>query len=399
MTYIEFFDKEDSENVCSCLSYIPNRVIFVGSDSDVMQRSISRYEAMFEKRGISVDFSCRTVQKRNMSAVLSVLEEIVEHNEDCVFDLTGGDEVYIFAVGMVMERHKGKNIQAHKFYLENGKIVDCDMDGKTVYKDAPMLSVRENISIYGGVATSASAFPDRKEAADDILTLWSYCSELGRAWNSRVSLLEDLDGVGKKSNSALSFDVPKNRIPTQLLDRDREFLEELKCRGLLTRFEMEHGNLGLTYKNSFVKRCLAKAGNVLELYVCYAAARAAECDGTPCYNDVKTGVVIDWDGRPKGGNDTENEIDVIMMHGTVPVFVSCKNGFVETEELYKLNSVAERFGGKYAKKAIVTATLERDSEFGHYFRHRARDMNIACIDNVREISVEKLSARLANLWR
>ncbi len=397
MTYIEFFDKEASENICSCLSYLPKRVIFIGSDDDVMQRSVARYKALFEKRGESVEFLCRPVPKRNMSAVLATLEDIVNKYESCVFDLTGGDEVYIFAVGAIMERHKDKGLQAHKFYLENGKIVDCDMDGKTVYKTAPTLSVRENISIYGGVATSASSFPDGAE--EDMAELWDICRELGRAWNSRVSFVEDLDGAGKKSDAALTVTVSKNRLTTQMLDKDRDFLEELRRRGLLTRLEIQKGEIALKFKNAFVKRCLAKAGNVLELYVCHAAKRAAERDGSPCYNDVKTGVIIDWDGRAKSRNDTENEIDVLMMHGTVPVFISCKNGFVETDELYKLNAVAERFGGKYAKKAIVTATLERDSEFGTYFRRRAFDMGIECIDNVREISLEKLSARLANLWR
>ncbi len=399
MTYIEFFDKEDSENVCSCLSRMPDRIVFVGNDSNVMQRAVERYRRLFENRGLKAEFICKSVPKRNVSQVLAALNEIVEKYDDCVFDLTGGDEVYIYAVGRVMERHKDKHLQAHKFYLENGKIVDCDMDGETVYLDAPTLSVRENISIYGGSATRASSFPKGEEAAAEMAALWSYCRELGRTWNTRVSFLEELDGYGKKSDSSLTVTVAKNRIATQMLDRDREFLEELRKRGLLTRFEMKDGNIILSYKSAFVKRCLAKAGNVLELYVCHAAELAAERDGNPCYNDVKTGVIIDWDGRARHRNDTENEIDVLMMRGTVPVFISCKNGFVETDELYKLNAVAERFGGKYAKKAIVTATLEKGGEFGEYFRSRARDMGIDCIDNVREISLQKLSDRLANLWR
>ena len=45
----------------------------------------------------------------------------------------------------------------------------------------------------------------------------------------------------------------------------------------------------------------------------------------------------------------ENEVDLILLHSTVPVFVSCKNRFVSSDELYKLDSVSRRFGGKYAK--------------------------------------------------
>ena len=34
MTYIEFFDKNASENICACLSCAPDRVILLGEISD-----------------------------------------------------------------------------------------------------------------------------------------------------------------------------------------------------------------------------------------------------------------------------------------------------------------------------------------------------------------------------
>ena len=30
MTYIEFFDKIASENICACLTYVPDRVVYIG---------------------------------------------------------------------------------------------------------------------------------------------------------------------------------------------------------------------------------------------------------------------------------------------------------------------------------------------------------------------------------
>lgn len=82
------------------------------------------------------------------------------------------------------------------------------------------------------------------------------------------------------------------------------------------------------------------------------ALEEKENDGTKTYNDVMNGVYIDWDGdisMGRYGYDTENEIDVIIMHSIVSVFALCKNGYVDKDELYKLNAVATRFGGKYAK--------------------------------------------------
>ena len=78
-------------------------------------------------------------------------------------------------------------------------------------------------------------------------------------------------------------------------------------------------------------------------------------------------------------SDTENESDGVMMRGMVPVFISCKNGYIDREELYKLNVVANRFGGKYAKKVLFATSLD-DSDYSQFLRQRAKDMGIKVIE-------------------
>ena len=65
------------------------------------------------------------------------------------------------------------------------------------------------------------------------------------------------------------------------------------------------------------------------------------------YNDALNGVVIDWDGvchdeRKEHIYDTENEVDVIVMHDAVPVFISCKAGSVSTSALNEIKTLASR---------------------------------------------------------
>jgi hypothetical protein len=86
------------------------------------------------------------------------------------------------------------------------------------------------------------------------------------------------------------------------------------------------------------------------------------------------------------------------MHGVVPVFVSCKNGQVTPEELYKLNTVAERFGGRYAKKVLVAPALDSLGETGKYVRRRAKEMHIKILDDVYDISDDELRRQIASLW-
>lgn len=88
------------------------------------------------------------------------------------------------------------------------------------------------------------------------------------------------------------------------------------------------------------------------------------------------------------------------MKGLVPIFISCKNGYVDETELYKLNTVAERFGGPYAQKVLVATYFGKNTVDGHkYFVQRAKDMRIQLIENVHELSEEAFSKKIKNiLW-
>lgn len=129
------------------------------------------------------------------------------------------------------------------------------------------------------------------------------------------------------------------------------------------------------------------------------AAGLLDENAIPVY-DALNGVVIDWDGElhDEPAFETKNEIDVLLMHDIVPVFISCKNGIVTSDELYKLNTVAERFGGPFAKKILVTTAIDLIGESGLYIRQRAKDMNIRLIDNVQEINDNELAKTLKTLW-
>lgn len=46
------------------------------------------------------------------------------------FDLTGGDELAMAAIGIVYDRHKDKGIKLHQYNIRTGVVYDCDMDGR-----------------------------------------------------------------------------------------------------------------------------------------------------------------------------------------------------------------------------------------------------------------------------
>ena len=86
------------------------------------------------------------------------------------------------------------------------------------------------------------------------------------------------------------------------------------------------------------------------------------------------------------------------MKDSIPIFISCKNGNFDVDELYKLNTVAERFGSGYAKKVLIASELDKLGYKAEYIRARAEDMRIRLIEDVDRMEDAELDRLLRSLW-
>ena len=119
MTYIEFFDETSTENICACLTNVPERVVLMGNKFKIMKKYAEIYKKMLKKRGHDVEFVCRTINRNNLSNIVEELVKVIETNDDCVIGLTGGEELSLVAAGIVYERYKDRKLQMHKFSIRN----------------------------------------------------------------------------------------------------------------------------------------------------------------------------------------------------------------------------------------------------------------------------------------
>ena len=149
MTIIEFFDKASIENIAGALLCEPKQVILIGDKRKQLERTKSLYQSILVKNNIPTEISYRSVNKNNLQDIISTLEQVTENCEDCVFDLTGGEELYLVAVGTIMERYKGR-VQCHRFNFRNDALNDCDADGNVCASKSFDISIEDNINIYGG---------------------------------------------------------------------------------------------------------------------------------------------------------------------------------------------------------------------------------------------------------
>lgn len=398
MTYIEFFDRNSIENIFSSLAANPERVILVGSNRKILAKYAAIYKEILSEKGKNIEFLCRSVNRNSLHSTIEVFSEIVNTYDNCVFDLSGGDEIFLAASGMIRERYDDKGVRLHRFNIKSNSVTECDCNGVKVHRKAvPSFSVEDNIRVYGGRVMDAQLGFFGENFTDgfkkDICDMWDICKKDVSAWNRQINFLEALEAKRLPCGNGLTTFLDKEGFSSVSKKYiNEEIIKALVEKGLLKKFYENNGTLEVVYKNPDIKKCLTKAGLALELKI---TATAQKLD---LYGDVKNGVQIDWDGRTSSdGYDTENEIDVMMMCGVLPVFVSCKNGLVEMEELYKLSSVAHRFGGKYAKKVLVATALGKTGETAHYIRQRAQDMNIILLENIQNLTEKELEKALASL--
>ena len=153
--------------------------------------------------------------------------------------------------------------------------------------------------------------------------------------------------------------------------------------------------LKASWKDGTVDYCLAKQGNLLEMYV-FDRARRLEKNGAAVYTDAMTGVMIDADREgTEGAGAPENEIDVLLQSGLKPVFISCKNGQTDSDEVYKVKAVARRFGGVFASSALVI-NFNPGEQVAESLRRRCRLLGVTLIETYG-LSGKKLDNVLAGL--
>lgn len=413
MTIVEFFDGVSITNMVSCCTVRPDRIIFIG-EKNLMEKQTETYRRFTDSLGLKVEFEFCSINKHNLTDIVCKLENIVETEPGCVFDLTGGEDLVLVAMGVVYERYKNTGkIKMHRFNINTGSCFDCDGDGFVLCSETPELSVADNIMVYGGKLISSDGkngvynWTLDSEFVSDLKVLWIICKENPRQWNKCVGILRHISSLCADSNNL--FLISDMAYVETILSKDRcgkerfeNFLKRLCNDGYILNYSEQDGVIGFCYKNDQIKKCLTTEGAVLELIVYHYAHFAETKHGEPKYNDYVIGAEIDWDSEihdiTDEEKDTKNEIDVLLMKGLVPIFISCKNGAFDENELYKLNTVAEKFGGPFAKKVLVVTDYGNTSEEKlKYLKQRITDMKIQLIDYVNAMDEKKFIDAIKNI--
>ena len=405
MTFIEFFDKSPIENIISAFTIRPDKIVFVG-ESKPMKKSVPVYRKFLNDRGVNVPLEMCPVNKNNLWDIVNKISDIVAKEEECAFDLTGGEDLLLVAVGIVFQEYKDcVKLHMHRFNMRNGTILDCDNDGEIPFTVSQKLTIEDWIALHGGVVAHRATEGKNVIAMhkDDICKIWDVCKSKPGKWNYQIGILNEFQKYDADICNPLRVcinipfvsEIIKNM--DDKLDALDDIVKSLITAGLVSDVRWTAKEISFTYRNAFVKNCVAKAGEILETKMLQIAYDMRDKNNPYC-SDADRGVFIDWDGvlheAEEKVHDTENEIDVMMMHDLTPVFISCKNGAFDDEELYKLYTVSSRFGGPYAKRILVCTDFNERGEKYPHLAQRAKDMDIVIIPGVQNMTDAEIQAKL-----
>ncbi len=407
MTLIECFTASHIDNVMACLRLKPDKVLYVG-DAEEMEAPISRYQALFAQRGIPTQVEICDTYCRDVWTLYQTLYQQISSEDTCIIDLTGGSETVLLAMGASlagMDAEKRKKIQVQRFDREQNKVIDCVNGNRTLPCEEVHITVQELIALHGGSIYPDTYQPPVNYKYKALNGLWKVVISDPKQWNTRNSFLKKMESYSKsKKNICLPLKTLQNRVSN--MDKKepilRELLDTLHQYGVIDN-RSTSDVIAYTYRSEFLRYCVNKAGNVLEIKT-LLEGRSVKQQGKPFFHDGQMGVAIDWDGLIYQPEDripeTRNEVDVVLMHGTTPLFISCKNGSVDDGELFKLHTVATRFGGPYARKMLIATHLDRKSPAANRsFAQRAQDMGIFLVTDAAELTHNQWQAVLRNAMK
>ncbi len=384
MVIAELFSAEVSENVLAALCLRPERLIYLGSRSVMTDRRIADLRAFFRGRKAAPQLSFLRVEDRDYAGAGAAIRDILAKYPDCLFEMTGGSDLLLAALGTAAAASP-----LTMFELDVRQQTLTVLRGSSgELKPGPQrplrgITVAEYLRLWGGELaessyTLAARLPEKLEA--DVADMWQVYVQAPQIWTKQCTLLANLCARSRSSGLTVSAPMPEKCA--------KSHIDRLLKAGLITGYEEKGSVVTLSFRDPHVKRTLTRAGDLLELQV-FLAARSAP----GWFTDAVMGAKIDWKADGERGG-TSNEIDGLLMHGAVPVFVSCKLGAVPKEALYEVDSVAARFGGAYAVKALTCSRLSGSESARRAIRQRAKDMDILLLEGVDAMDLRQLAQHL-----
>lgn len=383
---IEYYDKDVLKNIVAPLTLRPDKVIYLHDKGMEDQNVFRSLITCFQKSMPCVSVEQYPVDIGSVEKLRVATRRVVERYgaENCTLELTGGSELM-----MIAGYKAGLETGMRMVHTDLVKRCITDIETDEVIAHTVTLSLENFIDAKGACFMGESHRPPQPEKYEPINRMAKYLFCHLKQWKTTCSWIQTVAARGLphdlRMESRRNIHM-KNGRPVAPED---DILREFERNGFIEGLVLEKNRIQFDFCSIEDKQYGISYGVWLELYVYVAAA------GSGAFDDVKLGTMIDWnvyDGLRIGGN----EIDVMLMDDSLPVFISCKLRDADTAALNELLIAKKRLGGWFSKGVIVTYSKEKQEKTGTY--ERCKELGLEMLDE-RDILAADFKERLVKTIR
>ena len=366
-TLIEFYDKDALKNISAVLALKPERVVFLYDNGIEDMECFRSLEKCFVRNILAIKMETYPVNSMSIEDVYYKIVNVEKSYPGCMIDLTGGSELMIIA-----GYKAGSQLGLKMLYVDivHGQIWNLE-DKNDVVKTVK-LSLHDFLDVKGAQLLGNSHLLPKEKDEKKILAMCRYLFENLKKWKSTCRYIQQAHAVLGQSSEDLYF-----RCASSLADRsgsvspDRAMLYTFSRHGFIRNLDITKERIIFHFTSPAAKQYMMNFGVWLELFVYIHAKRVKEFD------DAILGAVIDWNAYD-GTTVVGNEIDVMVSHESMPVFISCKMRDCGTADINELLVAKKRLGGWFSKGILVSYGNDKKEKTGTY--KRAKELGIDILD-------------------
>lgn len=353
MVGIDFFDVDVINTLIPIFSMHPDKEYLVYDKKDA--NSIEPITKAIKKReNQQIEVVAVPVDSDDFSDIEKALDNILqeEQNQSVYIDLTGGSEL-MNACGYKLGMQY--NVQLLHVNFKNMKIFDIKKG--EVIGSAADVTLSDYLEGIGAKRLIDSHHVPSEEEYPELKALAEVIFENIDAWKS-------LNKKIKARPKTYTDGIPK--IPYK--KNEEIIVQKLLKKGYLIDEKKRY-----KFRDEKAKEFIITLGIWLELYI-YIIAKEN-------FGDAELGVVIDWNNRD-GREGKDNEIDVVLMYKSIPVFISCKMTKPSALDVSEVGFLSKRLAGQRGQ--AILATTEKIKEIGNEktkgIHYRMKEMHVGCIE-------------------
>lgn len=383
---IEYYDKDVLKNIVAPLTLRPDKVIYL-YDRGIEDMNVFRsLVTCFQKSMPHIIVEQYPVDISSVEKLRTATCRVIDRygGENCTLELTGGSELM-----MIAGYQAGMETGTRMVHTDLVKRCITDIETDEKITDTVTLTLENFIDAKGACFMGESHRAPQPEKYEPINKMAKYLFRHLKEWKITCSWLQTVAARGLPHELHIESRRETHMKNGRPVAPDDGILMEFQENGFIKNMELDANWVQFDFCTMEDKQYGISYGVWLELYVYVAAA------GSGAFEDVKLGTMIDWnayDGLKIGGN----EIDVMLMDDSLPVFISCKLRDADTAALNELLIAKKRLGGWFSKGVIVTYSREKQEKTGTY--ERCKELGLEMLDE-RDILAADFRERLVRTIR